>query len=112
MTEIEKNIGGLERMRITFVTSTIDGDRMLPFLTAGVEALKRINKNPDQIIDLGDTLYCVDEDMRCYNTKVTGIILMQNGEYEYQTPDGEFYREDVGESIYLDVECRKHYYGE
>ena len=41
MTEAEKNIDGLKRMRIALANVSIDGERVLLFLTAGIEALEK-----------------------------------------------------------------------
>jgi len=53
------NIDGLKRMRIGLATASIDGDKVLPFLTAGIEALEKCIPQPveEWHEDYGDCLF-------------------------------------------------------
>mgnify|MGYP006969170406 CR=1 FL=1 len=54
-----------------------------------------------QEFQIGDTIYCIDEDFRKFEDIVVSISLESNGSISYTANEGwDFFKEDIGKSVF------------
>lgn len=60
-----------------------------------------------QEFQIGDTIYCIDEDFRKFEDIVVSITLESNGSITYTGNDGwDFFKEDIGNEVFKTEEER------
>ena len=60
-----------------------------------------------QEFQIGDTIYCIDEDFRKFEDIVVSITLESNGSITYTGKDGwDFFKEDIGNEVFKTEEER------
>lgn len=60
-----------------------------------------------QEFQIGDTIYCLDEDFREFEDIVVGISLEPNGSISYTANEGwDFFKEDIGNGVFKTEEER------
>ena len=60
-----------------------------------------------QEFQIGDTIYCIDEDFRKFEDIVVSITLVSNGSITYTGNDGwDFFKEDIGNEVFKTEEER------
>ena len=60
-----------------------------------------------QEFQIGDTIYCLDEDFREFEDIVVSITLESNGSITYTGNDGwDFFKESIGEEVFKTREER------
>ena len=60
-----------------------------------------------QEFQIGDTIYCLDEDFREFEDIVVGIRLEADGSISYTGESGwDFFKEDIGEEVFKTKEER------
>ena len=60
-----------------------------------------------QEFQIGDTIYCIDEDYREFEDIVVSITLESNGSITYTGNDGwDFFKEDIGNEVFKTEEER------
>lgn len=60
-----------------------------------------------QEFQIGDTIYCLDEDFRKFEDIVVGIRLEADGSISYTANEGwDFFKESIGEEVFKTREER------
>ena len=60
-----------------------------------------------QEFQIGDTIYCLDENFRKFEDIVVGISLEPNGSISYTANEGwDFFKEDIGNGVFKTREER------
>lgn len=60
-----------------------------------------------QEFQIGDTIYCIDEDFRKFEDIVVNISLESNGSISYTANEGwDFFKEDIGNEVFKTEEER------
>ena len=63
-----------------------------------------------QEFQIGDTIYCLDENFRKFEDIVVGISLEPNGSISYTANEGwDFFKEDIGEEVFKTEEERSEF---
>ena len=66
-----------------------------------------------QEFQIGDTIYCIDEDCREFEDIVVGIALEPNGSISYTANEGwDFFKEDIGKSVFKTGDERSDFLSE
>lgn len=63
-----------------------------------------------QEFQLGDTIYCIDEDYREFDDTIRNVFLELGGTICYTSDDGwDFWKEDIGVTVFKTSEERTNF---
>lgn len=64
-----------------------------------------------QEFQVGDIVYCIDEDYKGFEDRVVSVSLEGDGSISYTCDEGwEFYKEHIGKEVFKTSEERSNYF--